>query len=307
MKNPTALLRQASLCLIMLHCAATAWAAPNSGAPATTPEQVVASLQPQTGSVSIPQAEATVNLGSRYTWLGAQDAQRVLHDLWRNPPDTTVLGMILPGANARAAVVDPNAWAVVVTYVSDGYVSDADAGKIDFSEMLADMQKQTLESNPERKKQGYPEMELVGWAEQPHYDASTHRLYWARDIKATFADGDQGHSLNYGIRVLGRKGYLSLDAIAPIEQLAQVRADMRDVVPMATFDAGQRYADYKAGTDKVAEYGIAALIAGVAAKKLGLLAMAGVFFAKFFKVIAIAVFGGLAAVKRFFGGKSKTS
>ena len=39
------------------------------------------------------------------------------------------------------------------------------------------------------------------------------------------------------------------------------------------FAAGKRYADFNSSTDKVAEYGLAALVAGVAAKKLGLLAV----------------------------------
>ncbi len=53
------------------------------------------------------------------------------------------------------------------------------------------------------------------------------------------------------------------------------------------YNPGRRYEDFVPGTDHVAEYGIAALVAGVAAKKLGILAVIGVFFAKFAKVILI--------------------
>ena len=55
------------------------------------------------------------------------------------------------------------------------------------------------------------------------------------------------------------------------------------------YKPGERYADFNASTDRVAEYELAALIGGVAAKKLGLLAVIGVALAKFWKVILIGV------------------
>jgi uncharacterized membrane-anchored protein len=69
------------------------------------------------------------------------------------------------------------------------------------------------------------------------------------------------------------------------------------------YKPGKRYEDFNESTDHIAEYGLAALIGGVVAKKLGLLALAGVFFLKFAKIIAIgaAVAGG--TVVKFFRGK----
>ena len=60
------------------------------------------------------------------------------------------------------------------------------------------------------------------------------------------------------------------------------------------YKPGQRYEDFNSSTDRVAEYGLAALIGGIAAKKLGLLAVIGVALVKFWKImlIAIAVAGG---------------
>ena len=50
----------------------------------------------------------------------------------------------------------------------------------------------------------------------------------------------------------------------------------------------------------MAEYGLAALVAGVAAKKLGVLAMGGLFFAKFAKIIlALAAVAGGTIFKMF--------
>lgn len=262
-----------------------------------TAEQFVATLHPVTGPVTLPGAQATLDIADGYSFLPASDAQRVLTQLWNNPPDSDVLGMILPGADARA-VLDDKAWAVVVTFVDEGYVSDADAAKIDYNDMLKDMQKATEDENADRLKEGYPAIELVGWAEPPHYDATSHKLYWAQDLRFKRSNGsDENRTLNYAIRVLGRKGYLSLNAVAPIEALAQVRADMPQVVEMAGFDAGQRYTDYNPTTDKAAAYGIAALVAGGIAAKAGLFAKLGVLLLAFkkFIVLGVVAIGGVCA------------
>jgi len=269
----------------------------------TTAEQFVSTLHPATGKVAIPGAQASLNLADGYSFLPAADAQRVLTQLWDNPPDHSVLGMIIPGTDAHS-VLDGNSWAVVVTFVDEGYVSDQDAAKIDYNDMLKDLQQAAKDGNAERLKEGYPAIELVGWAEQPHYDATSHKLYWARDLQFKKADGsDQGHTLNYAIRVLGRQGYLSLNAIAPIDQLARVRADMPQVVEMAEFDTGQRYTDYKAGSDKVAAYGIAALVAGGIAAKAGLFAKLGMMLLalKKFILLGVAAIGGV--ISKFFKRK----
>ncbi|MHA6206152.1 DUF2167 domain-containing protein [Dyella soli] len=280
---------------LLLAACALATPARADDAGRTKAESFVASLHPLTGKVVIPGAEATLNLADGYSFLPAADAQRVLTQLWDNPPDDSVLGMILPGNDARS-VLDGRRWAVVVTFVDEGYVSDQDAAKIDYNAMLKDMQEAARDENAERLKQGYPSIELVGWAEPPRYDAAAHKVYWARDLRFSKADGtDDGHTLNYAIRVLGRKGYLSLNAVAPIEELAQVRADMPQVVEMAEFDPGQRYADYQPGTDKAAAYGIAALVAGGIAAKAGLFAKLGLMLLalKKFVVLGIAAIGGM--------------
>lgn len=66
------------------------------------------------------------------------------------------------------------------------------------------------------------------------------------------------------------------------------------------FDPGKRYEDFNEATDHVAEYGLAALVLGVGAKKLGLLAVIFAFLAKFAKVIFIAVLGGGAVITKLF-------
>lgn len=259
------------------------------------------SLKFQTGTVPVPAAHATLALQPGYAFLSASDAQKVLADLWGNPPDKEVLGMIVPG-ETPSVLVDENTWAVVVTYSDDGHVKDDDASSIDYDDLLKDMKKGTEESSVERVKQGYAAIELVGWATPPHYDAVAHKLYWARDLKFT-KDGHSGRSLNYDIRVLGRHGYLQLSAVAPLALLPKVEADMPKVLAMTEFDPGVRYTDFSPGTDKVAAYGIAALVAGGIAAKAGLFAKLGLLLLGLKKFLIIGVVAIGAAIKKLFNRK----
>lgn len=277
--------------------------APAASAAEARIRAVLDSLHPRSGEVAIPGAQATLQLKPGFGFLPAADAQRVLTELWGNPPDDKVLGMILPSTDP-ATVMDGHTWAVVVTYVDDGYVSDEDASKIDYDDLLKSMQKATQEENAERVKQGYPAVKLLGWAEAPHYDAGSHKLYWARDVEFSKPDGSlDGRTLNYAIRVLGRQGYLSLNAVAPIGELDQVRADMPTVLAMTDFDAGQRYADYNPRTDKLAAYGIATLVAGGIAAKAGLFAKLGMLLLALKKFIIVGLAAAAAAFRKLFKRK----
>jgi uncharacterized membrane-anchored protein len=253
------------------------------------------SLHYRSGSVGVDKAHATLNLTNDFRFLDAHDAQRVLQDLWGNPPDADVLGMLVP---REASLIDEkNSWVVVISYSDDGYVSDTEAASIDYDKMLAEMQQRARDSADERRKAGYPAIEIVGWATPPHYDSGTNKLYWAKELN--FA-GAPEHTLNYDIRVLGRGGYLSFNAVAGMHQLAMVQAAMPQVLSMAEFDSGQRYTDFNASTDKVAAYGIGALVAGAIAAKAGLFAKLLALLIAFKKAIIVGFLAIVAAVRKLF-------
>ena len=260
-------------------------------------QQLVASLNFQTGDVAIPEAKAHLQLGEGFRYLPKADARKVLEQLWGNPPDDKIIGLIVP---TETPLLSENSWATLVTYVDDGHVSDADAAKIDYAKLLSDMKEQTQSQNEERKKGGYDAIELIGWAAPPRYDAQGKKLYWARELSI---GNNSGRTLNYDIRVLGRTGYLSLNAIARMSDLSAVQSGMQRLLPMAGFDSGQRYADFNPSTDKLAAYGLAALVAGGIAAKAGLFAKLGLILlaAKKFVVLAVVAIG--AAIKKLFGSK----
>ena len=257
------------------------------------------SLHYQTGSVALADASAHLNVQSGFRYLGHDDARRVLEEYWGNPPDDSVLGLLVPDS---AGLDSEHSWAVVVTYSDDGYVSDEDAKEIDYADMLKQMQEETHDANPERKDAGYPTMELVGWAQPPRYDAGSKRLHWAKELAV---EGAEAHTLNYDIRVLGRSGYLSLNAVAGMGDISLVNAGMGKVLSMAEFDTGQRYADYQPGKDKLAAYGLAALVGGGLAAKTGLLAKLGALLLAGKKFIVLLFVGAAALLKKIFGSKDK--
>jgi uncharacterized membrane-anchored protein len=256
-----------------------------------TAEQFEASLKYQMGAVTLPNGVAKLEIPGSFRYLGPDDAKRVLEDAWGNPPGATTLGMLFP---ANIGPLHDNGWGVVITYDEDGHVSDEDVDKIDYRELLTSMQESTADSNKERIKQGYQPLQLIGWAEPPRYEKNSHKLYWAKELK--FGDRTP-HTLNYNIRVLGREGVLILNAVASMKDLKTVKQDMQKVLAFTDFVEGQRYADYNSATDKLATYGIAALIGGAVAAKTGLLAKLGVLLlaAKKFIVLIVVVIAGLIA------------
>lgn len=266
----------------------------------TTKDSLQASLQAfeaklswQTGSVSIKDGLATLNLPEGYRYLGPKDAAAVL-EAWGNPKDAETLGMLFP---ANMGPFSDGSWAVVITYDEDGYVEDDEAAKINYDKLLADMQKSIAKENEARKDEGFEPVNLIGWAAPPHYDSTSHKLYWAKELEF---GGNESHTLNYNIRALGRRGVLVLNAVAGMPDLAAVEMGMKDVLSFVTFNEGHRYTDFVPGKDKVAAYGIGALIVGSAAAKAGLFKglIAALLAAKKLIVVGLVAVG--AGVARFF-------
>ena len=271
---------------------------PAEGQPEAAPaeEEAMPELKYSTGDVVLPNKVATLHLGEKYHYLAPEETNQLLQ-LWGNPPDEQTQGAILP------ADVNPfgeGGWAVFLTYTDDGHIDDSDANEIDYDDLLKDMKEGVEDSNDARKQAGYPEMHLLNWAEPPRYDAAGKKLYWAKEISG--ASGEM-HSLNYDVRVLGREGVLSMEAVAPMDLLSQVRTEMRPLLEVAEFNEGYRYAEFNAKTDRMAEYGLGALIAGGVAAKLGLFGKLFALLIAFKKIILVALIAVGGYVAKLFGKK----
>ena len=125
-------------------------------------------------------------------------------------------------------------------------------------------------------------------------------MYWAKEIRF---GGAPVTTLNYNIRVLGRGGVLVLNAVAPMSSLPEIEEQVPALVRMADFDSGKRYADFNGSTDKVAAYGLAALVAGGIAAKAGLFKLLWVGLLAFKKLIIVGLIAVSGFFKKMFGRK----
>lgn len=197
---------------------------------------------------------------------------------------------------------DTDQWMVVVRFTKEGYIRDDDARDLKPEDVLANLRDGTAEANKERVQRGFPELELLGWTQPPAYDAALHRLAWAMAVKRIGAPEDET-GVNFNTRALGRDGYFSLNLITGQDTIDGDRSVSAKLLSSLEYNEGKRYADFTSSTDRVAEYGLAALLGVVAAKKLGLIAVAGAFAVKFAKVGLFALLGLGVALKRLFRRK----
>lgn len=256
-------------------------------------EKIENSFKYQTGKVDFKNENAFINVPKGFKFLDGKQTQYILHDLWGNPEDTTILGSLVPD---NKGVTYSDSWIFVITYQNDGFVKDDDADDIDYDDLLKEMKEDTKTANEERKLAGYDSAELVGWASKPFYDNNLKVLHWAKEIKF---GKSESNTLNYDLRVLGRKGMFNVSAVANMTELAEVKASIPNIIKSVQFNDGNKYSDFDSSTDTVAAWTIGGLVAGKVLAKVGFFAL----IAKFGKVIFLALIGGFAALKKFVFGK----
>ncbi len=234
---------------------------------------------------------ARIAVPDGYQFVDGKGCREIL-EWFGNPTNGSELGLIMPIPTDE----DPSPWLVVFEYDPIGYVRDDDRDELDADKLLESIRKGTEAANRIRRENGWEEFHVTGWSVPPFYDPATNNLEWA-----ILGSAESGESVNYSTRLLGRGGAMSADLVIDPERLDVAMPSYRDLIAGFGFVEGKRYAEFREG-DKVARYGLTALIAGgagAAAMKTGLLA-------RFWKFL---VFGFLAVVslfRRLLGGKEKT-
>jgi uncharacterized membrane-anchored protein len=238
---------------------------------------------------------ANIAIPKGYAFTDGNGARRFL-ELNQNPPSGREIGLIMPIPSKG----DPasTGWFVLFQFDEVGYVTDSD--HLDSEAILDSIKRGTEKENVRRKANGWPAFHVTGWSTQPFYDSSTHNLTWAILGQA---DGDEGQAVNHSVRILGRRGAVSADLVLDANQVSSVLPRYNGLLSNLKFNPGNKYADFVKG-DKVAGYGLTALIAGgaaAAAVKTGLFSklwrLIIVFFAAIWKFM-IFLFAGVAAVFR---------
>jgi len=226
-----------------------------------------------------------------------------------NPEATRVMRAMgnVVGSEFVGLAVGPGGWIASLDFYDKGYIKDDDAKNWDVDELLNNLTKGTEAANEDRRRRGFPALVVGGWIEKPKYDSEKHTLVWSISAHDETEQASGQDSVNYNTYVLGRDGYLSLDFITEADSIEAQKATALALLDGLTFVPGKRYSDFNASTDHIAAYGLAALVGGVVAKKIGLLALAGAFIAKFAKILVLACAGGFVAFRKLIGGLFRRS
>ena len=240
------------------------------------------------------QEQGFLDLPAGESFVPQPQANALLRANGNSGSDKTI-GLIFPeDDNAR--------WWALLDYLPVGYVKDEEANNWNADELLANLKEGTEASNEDRLARGFPAVEITGWIEKPAYDAASHRLVWSAMLKRK-GEAGEGGSVNYNTYALGREGYFSLDLITDPKAIDADKSAASALLAGINYLPGKGYGDFNASTDHIAEYGIAALIGGVALKKLGILALGAAFFLKFAKIGIVAVIALGAGIARLFRRK----
>jgi uncharacterized membrane-anchored protein len=234
---------------------------------------------------------ATIAVPEGYVFLGDNDARRFI-ELAGNPRPDTSTYLIAPRSLK---------WFAVFEFEPTGYIKDDET--IDSAKLLEQLKKKDEPQNAERKRLGVPALYTDGWAAEPHYDATTKRLEWGVRIRND--KGDVG--VNYTSRILGRTGVMHAVLVSDLDTFATDMTSYKGALGEFAYKPGETYAEFKSG-DKVAEFGLAALILGGAAAvatKKGFWAILAGFFAAAWKLLVAAAIGLSAWIKSLFKKKAQ--
>lgn len=235
------------------------------------------------GSVGRVADKAEFKVTDGLTFLGAADTDKFLK-INGNPPQ---------GNAYTVASVNAN-WFGILNFQADGYVKDDE--KIDADELLNALKEGNIKDIEERRKQGLPILTLEGWYFPPRYDTVNKRLEWGTKFRS---EQDQSLIVNVTTKILGRSGYTTAILVTEPGTVEKDLLEFKEALKHFDYVSGQKYSEWKEG-DKVAAYGLGALVLGgaaaVATSKGGI------------KAVGVAILAGLAAlwagIKRFFGRKA---
>jgi uncharacterized membrane-anchored protein len=228
---------------------------------------------------------AEIDLPEGFLYLDQAGTAKLM-ELTGNPVNGSELATVAPA--------DDGGWFLIFEWSEIGWVDDSERDALDADALFASMKEGTEAANEARRERGWPTLELVGWKEAPHYDERTKNLTWAIEGRT------EGEAvLNRLVKLLGRRGVMSVTLVGSPEELASATPQVDRLLEGYRFRTGNTYAEYLPGTDTAAQVGLAALVVGggaAALAKTGLLA-------KFWKPIAVGAVALLAGVRRLLGRK----
>lgn len=245
------------------------------------------------GPATVPVGKvAEIKLPDGYRFIGPDSIER-FYELTHNTRSGDELGVMLA----------PNDWMLFFSYDDIGFVKDEDKDKLDPTKLMESMTSGQDAANKARQERGWDAMKVMGWATQPHYDPQTNNLKWAINL-ASSRDNFKEQWINESIRLLGRGGVMNVTLVTDPANFKAVETEADKLLATQfAYVAGEKYAEFKAG-DKVAQYGLAALViggAGAVAMKTGLLAGLFTFLGKMWKAVVFALIALGTGIAKLWG------
>lgn len=225
--------------------------------------------------------KATLKVPERYLFLDKEETNKY-SEISHNP------------TNGKDSLFLSEKFEAYFHFDDTGYIKDNET--IDSESLLTQYKEGVKIGNNERTKKGWDSLEVDGWFIKPQYDKEKKLLEWAfllRNAKT------QTPVVNYYTRILGRTGVMTVLLVATPENMNVAIVDFKQKLNGFEFNVGEKYTEFKQG-DKVAEYGLAALILGGAAAvatKKGFWAVLAGLFAGLWKLIFIPIILFFSRVK----------
>ena len=246
----------------------------------------------KTGMIPFSECHASLEVPEGFVFLDSKQSKKLIVDYWNNPESrmSNVLGTLIPkGAKAFYQI----SLAYVISYDNCGYIKDDDANSIDYGELLKQLQQECKNENDSLPKE--QRMWLTGWAVPPQYISSSHTLIWAKSFNS-----ESGIVVNYDMRILGKDGLISVNAVISYTDIGEVKELQNLIVNSIQYNNGFKYSDFDETRDRVSDWTIGGLIAGGVLAKTGFFAKMGMLLLKMWKIVVIGLIGIGAAIRRFF-------
>lgn len=230
---------------------------------------------------------STLEVPEGYIFTGPEGTEKVMESM----------GNLVNGSEIGMVYSLSNSWFAVFEFDPIGYVKDDEKDSLDAKAILKSLREGQVQANERRRAMQLSELEIDGWYKQPFYNEKTHNLEWCTQLRLK---GSDEPFANHNIRILGRHGVTQITLVADLDQLDTAIPELADILNGYTYSAGGSYAEYRQG-DKIAKYGLTALVAGGAAA----VAVKSGLFKYIWKglVIGAAAVGGF--FKKMFGKKAE--
>jgi len=242
--------------------------------------------------------QGTLNLPEGFRFVPEKQALAFMRSIGNQNLATPELLGVLLSKNEKFR------WFISINFIKSGYLEDKDAKSWKSDELLNTIKQEAVKANKERIKKGFSPLEIQGWIESPTYNPENHRMVWSLLAK----EGETAEQVvTYNTYILGREGYFKLTLITPADSLKESKPFALKLLNAIHYSAGKRYEDFSKYSDRIAAYGLATLITGVIAKKLGWFALTSIYFTKAWKFLLFLPVFFWGRIKKLFSRKKNAS